>query len=230
MSDNKYKGVKFITPRGIAIFPKLHKPDTKWKAEGQYTVRLRIDPATIPADLYTKFEALRDEKADEVRADLKAKKEGAKVKSLKIKPVAFAPETDKESGEETGSVIVNAKMTASGVSKKDGKPWTRKPDIFDAKGKKLAKCPLVFGGSELKVACEARAYYSPKDNEVGVSIQLNGAQIIKLVTGGDRSAADYGFAEEDGYEEAPEDSGSEFNDESAAGGGTDAPDAAGDEF
>lgn len=228
MADNKFKGVKFTSPRGIAIFPKLHKADTKYKAEGQYTVRLRLDPETIPADLTAKLIALRDEKVVEVKAELKAKKEGAKLKSLKVLEDLFKPETDKETGEESGNVIMNAKMTASGISKKDGRPWTRKPDIFDAKGKKLTKTPLIFGGSELKLGVEARAYYSPKDNEIGISYQLNAAQIIKLVTGGDRSAADYGFAEEDGYEEEPEDSGSEFNDESAGAGGDTA--AAGDEF
>lgn len=232
MADNKFKGVKFITPRGIAIFPKLHKPDTKWKAEGQYSVKLRLDPASIDAALVAKIEALRDEKAEEVKAELTAKKQGAKVKSLKVLDVLFQPETDKDSGEETGFVLINAKMTASGVSKKDGKTWSRKPDIFDSKGKKLSKVPMIFGGSELKAAVEARAYYTPKDNQVGVSFQLNGAQIIKLVTGGERNAADYGFAEEDGYEEAPAEEGSAFNDSAENTGSTESGEqpAGGDEF
>lgn len=216
MADKqKYPGVKFITPKGVAIYPKLHKPDTKWKAEGQYSVKLRVRPEDVPAELIEKIEALRTAKAEEVRAELASKKQGAKVKSLKVTDVVFPAEVDKDTGEETGFLVVNAKMQASGVSKATGKPWSRKPDLFDAKGKKLAKVPMIFGGSELKVACEARAYYSPKDNEVGVSFQLNGAQIIKLVTGGDRSAADYGFGEEDGYTDAPEETGGDFSDETA---------------
>jgi hypothetical protein len=38
----------------------------------------------------------------------------------------------------------------------------------------------------------------PKDGEVGVSYQLEGVQILKLVSGGQRSASDYGFGVEDG--------------------------------
>jgi hypothetical protein len=80
---------------------------------------------------------------------------------------------------------------------------------------------------------EAMAYYTPKDNEVGVAFYLEAAQIIKLVSGKARSAGDYGFGEEeDGY---TADQSTQFNDESASAdaataGGDDSDATSGEEF
>lgn len=223
MAD-KRPSIKFITPRGVAIFPKLSKPDTKWKAEGEYSCKLRLTPDALPAELVEKLVAMRDEFATETKADLVAKKNGGKAKTLKIREQLCAAETDKESGSETGNVILNAKMTASGISKKDGKPWSRSPKLFDAKGKPLSATAQIWGGSELKLAVEAIPYYTPKDNEVGISFRLEAAQVLKLVSGTAKDAAGYGFGEEEGY---AEDQGAPFDDTT---GGTATPGAAGDEF
>lgn len=222
MTDRKT--IRFITPRGVAIWPRLNAPDTKWKPEGEYSCKIRLTPDALPEDLVEKLEALRDEKAEETRADLKTKKQGAKIKSLKTRDL-LTPETDRETGEETGFVLLNAKMRASGVSKKTGKPWTRKPAVFDAKGKPIDPVPNIYGGSEVKLAVEAQAYYTPKDNEVGIAFYLEAAQVLKLVVGNGQKTADgYGFGEEEGFEADANESG--FEDES---GGDDAT-GSGDEF
>lgn len=208
------KTVKYMLPTGIAIFPRLNEPDKKFKKEGEYSAKVRLSPDVFPADLLASLEALLEEKRQEVIADLTAKKHGAKIKSLSVRPI-LTPETDKESGEETGFVLVNSKMKASGVTKA-GKAWTREPRIFDSKGKRLTNVPSIWGGSEIKVAGEAFAYYAAKENEVGISFQLEAVQIIKLVSGKERSASDYGFGEEEGgYADT-----SEFDDTTAAGGDT----------
>lgn len=215
MSDKKFPSVKVMTPRGRAIFPKLDKPDTKWKAEGQYSVKLAI-PADSIDGLREKVVAMLDTFVDEQRAKLadgdgKAKK---KAKELKVREFLTDAEEVDDEGNETGNIILNFKMTASGVSKKDGKPWARKPSVFDAKGKRLSPCPPVWGGSILKVAGEAVPYYSPKDNECGVSLRLEGVQIIELRTGGQRDAAEFGFSEEEGFTSSDS---AEFTDETASG-------------
>lgn len=193
---------KFITPRGVAVFPKLNEPDTKFKTEGEYTVKLRLKEEQFDPKLLAALEAVRDAQVAETKADLTEKKQGAKLKSLKVRPVLTA-ETDKETGEETGFVLINCKMRASGISKKTGKPWSRKPDIFDSKGVLLKKVPAIWGGSELKVSVDARPYYTPSANEVGLSFALEGVQILKLVSGQERDASAYGFkAEEDGFDSA----------------------------
>jgi hypothetical protein len=202
---NQKPQVKFNTPRGVFIFPKLNKPDTKFNPAGEYRVKTRIDPTAIPDELREKLETLRDEFAEETRAALAAKKQGAKVKSFKVLDI-FRDETDKETGESTGFITISAKMKASGVSKKDGKPWTRKPSLFDAAGKPLRTQKLIWGGSEGKVSVTAMPYYMAKENEVGIAYYLEAVQILKFVSGSDKDAASYGFGEEEGYTDDEEES------------------------
>ena len=43
MSETKkQKRVRYVTPKGIAVFPWLGKADTKFKPEGQYKITLRL--------------------------------------------------------------------------------------------------------------------------------------------------------------------------------------------
>lgn len=241
MSEKKRTSVKFITPRGVAIYPKLQKPDTKFKPEGQYTCKLRIE--SLPEDISEKITALRDAflaetiegiKAGTIGPKWNAKERAAKLKELQT-PDIITNEVDKE-GEETGFVLINAKMTASGVSKKDGKPWTRSPTVFDSKGKKISPVPAIFGGSELKLAVEAATYFAPGTKTappaVGVTYYLEAVQVLKLVKAGDKSAEGYGFGEEEGgYEDAADEGGEQFNAAAAAddAAGADAP-ASGSDF
>ena len=92
-------------------------------------------------------------------------------------------------------------MTASGVSKKTGRPWQRKPAIFDSQGTPITSFKEnndIWNGTVLKVAYELRPFYSPSFG-AGCSQVLNAVQIIKLVAGSSRNAEDFGFAAEDGY-------------------------------
>lgn len=225
MSNDKFPKVKIMTPRGRAIFPKLDKPDTKWKAEGQYSVKLSLPPESV--EKYREpIAAMLAKYVEETREKLKSGdgKAKAKAKTLTVNDAFFSDEVD-DDGENTGNIIVNFKMTASGVSKKDGKPWSRKPAVFDAKGKSLKVCPPVWGGSVLIVAGEAVPYYTPKDNLCGVTLRLEGVQIIELRSGSNRDAADFGFHEEEGFAATEEGEGG-FSDETAGEGA--APSADGD--
>lgn len=214
MSDRKV--LKFITPRGIAVYPKLTTPDTKFKAQGEYSVKLRLEADAFDDALLEKLAAIRDGFVEETKQALIDKKQGAKAKSLKVRDI-LAEETDKETGEPTGKLLFKAKMVASGVSKKDGRLWTRKPTIFDSKGKKLDPLPQIWGGSELKIAVEAVPYYTPKDNEVGLAFYLSAVQVLKLVAGGGESASDFGFGEEEGFTSEDAEA-SQFSDETAEAG------------
>ena len=62
----------------------------------------------------------------------------------------------------------------------------------------MKKPASIGGGTEGKLCVELAPYYAPNDKVIGVSFRLEAAQIIKLVSFGERSAADYGFGEEDG--------------------------------
>jgi len=228
MSDRK--PIKFVTPRLVFIFPKLTAPDTKYKKEGEYRVKGRCTLDAFPADIVEQLTAARDALAEATRADLTAKKQGAKAKSLKVRDI-FTAETDKESGEETGFVLLSAKMTASGISKRDGKPWTRAPKLFDAAGNKLGSNKRIWGGSEGKLAVEALPYYTPKDNEVGMAFYLNAVQVLKLVSGGGDNAADHGFGAEEGYTDEDAADAGQFNDGDPGPTDADAPaPKSGDDF
>lgn len=199
MADDFDKGIDLVLEGGTAIWPNLNEPDTKWKDEGEYTCKVSWEGDDVA--LIEKHRAVLEEMAEarleaEKAALIKAGKKALAGK-LKLVPVIKA-ETDQETGEETGRVFVNPKMAASGVSKKTNKPWKRSPSIFNAAGKKLANPPRIGGGSIVNVSVSARAYYSAKDQEVGISFKLEAVQIIKLVQQGQRSASGFGFSAVDG--------------------------------
>lgn len=230
--------VKFITPRGIWSYPKLHKPDTRYKPEGVYEVKNIIDPKGVFLinngkdkasldEVYELLDGLLARTLKKERARLteitqgadkkKAKKAQAALDSLSKRDARFGAYED-DDGNETDKLVVKASMKASG-EKADGTKWTRKPDIFDAGGNALKKVPAIFGGTEGKVAVEAAGYYvPPKEGNpaiVGVAYYLDGVQILKLVKGGERSASSYGFGKEEGYEDdgGPADDDSDDSDD-----------------
>jgi len=187
------------TPRGIAVWPNLNEPSKKYN---KYECKLRLlasDPKV--QEFVSRLEKMRDDTYDAKVAELKAEKKAALALELKKGDVVKV-ERDLETGEETGYLIFAASLNAGGIVKngpRAGQPWSQKPDIFDAKGNKLKNPPRIWGGSELKLSVEAEGYVKT-DKTVVVSIDLRGAQILKLVTGGQRSFSDYGFQEEDGDE------------------------------
>lgn len=200
-----------VLPKGTAIYPRLNKPDTKYKPEGEYSAKTRFSPDADDAVLNGKkvkwsvlhdaLVKLRDDFLAEKKAELAASpKPEHKKKAKTIEAVDIGNPALDDEGEETGDITINAKTKASGVAK-DGSPWTREPVLFDAKNKKLSvKQTQVYGGSTIKVACTAVPYYMPKENTVGISFYMDAVQIIDLVSGGGRSASAFGFGEEEGYE------------------------------
>lgn len=52
---------KFVSPKGTAGYPKLTRPDTKFKAEGEYSTALTLDEKEGKAFLETLKEALIEE-------------------------------------------------------------------------------------------------------------------------------------------------------------------------
>lgn len=246
MTDQKQRepSEKFIIS-GVAVYPKVNTPDTKFKAEGHYTARTRLDEQ-FNDELLAKLLKLRDDKLAEVTAGIKdksilpklnPKERAAKLAALKAADVGATAETDKE-GEETGYFLLTPKMVASGVSKKDGKPWKREPKIFDSKNKRMKVVPKIFGGTEWKVAVEAKAYFAPGTKDappvVGVTYYLDAIQILKLVKAGDRTAESYGFGEEEGGYEGEQEEDGQFGgdgiDAATDGGEGAAAPAAGDDF
>jgi hypothetical protein len=193
--------IKNITIRGTASYPHFNSPDTKFNDKGLFHTKLVIGEEAA-AGLTKLFEKIRTDEFNRVTKEvLKGKKPG--LADLPVKP-----QLD-ENDEPTGMFIVSAKMIASGVSKKTSKPWSRTLPIFNAKGSPTNV--KVGGGSEVILSVQPEPWYSAKDKEVGVTLRLEGVQIIKLVEFGGKSAAGLGFGAVEG-DDIPE-------------GTTDAPEA-----
>jgi hypothetical protein len=190
---------------GIAHYPHLNKPDTRFDADGTYHLKLRMDSENPKVAKFLEWidaehEASKKEFAAKLLEDGKVKTQAAADKKTKDGDKPYVYEED-DDGEETNMVLVNFKMKAH-VKTKAGKEFDLEPKFFDAAGKPIkgrAK-PLVYGGSKLKVAFTPIHWGSPK---LGCSIRLRleAIQILELVTGGGSdNAEDYGFgAEEGGY-------------------------------
>lgn len=223
MADKKPKNPEFTSPRGTFVYPKLNEPDYGTddfpKPDGEYSVRLRLSEADAEP-LLAKLQPLLDEAYAEGR---KRFEELPVANRKKLKDITendlFQVEYDKDTEEPTGNLLFKFTMKASGTSKKTGKDWSRKPVIFDAKGRKMNNAPSIWGGTVGKVSFEVRPYFIVGTAAAGLKLGLNAVQVIDLVSGGGRDAEAYGFGEEEGYE-ADEDQDAEdgtFKDESAGG-------------
>ncbi|MFN3573651.1 MAG: hypothetical protein ACK4TR_09000 [Phenylobacterium sp.] len=198
--SSKKKLPEIVTAKGIAVYPKLNEPDTKYDKDGVYEVKLTFEDPNEPQvqAMVARIERERDAYFDAKVADLKAEGKGAAAKQLK-KADILKPELDRETGDETGRYYIKAKMKASGT-RPDGKPWTQQPTYFSASGSKLNNPPRIGGGSVLKLGVALSPYVIESSKEVGVTLRLRAVQIISLVTGGQRSFESYGFSAEEGDE------------------------------
>lgn len=171
------KAKTMMSPKGVAVYPRLKTPDTKYNELGEYKVGLAIAEDEAK-DLISKLQEIH--KAWTGKA------------APKSKNPMFKKETDEE-GEETGRYIFNFKVK-NRMTKK-GDLWERQPLVFDAKGKRIVDIPNIGGGSVLKVYFEI--YEWQNTDGKGVSLQPMKIQLIDLkeYVGSDDSP----FEEEDGF-------------------------------
>jgi len=179
------------TPVGVAVWPRLIEPDTKFNAEGVYSIKLRLSseeaaPYVAEVDRLTAIELAA------------LKKEVTGKKDKKGKPlVAKEADLPYSINDEEGTVELSFKLKAKGKDSKTGKEWEQKPGLFDAKGTPVKV--NVWGGSKVKVAFEYVPFHNAKVG-AGVSLRLKAVQIIELVTaGGGATSEYYGFEEEEGF-------------------------------
>jgi len=173
--------IEFTTPTGIAQYPWLSKPDTKFSEEGVYKVNLILPKAeAIPL-----LKQINGVFAENVDKEIKK----AKGKDIKKANPPYFEELD-DAGQPTGNVILKFKSRY-------------KPAVFDAKGIPMVDSN-IWGGSEIKVNGSIAPYYTVLIG-AGVSLRLGGVQVIQYVEGRSGGAEHFGFTEEVGYEhKAPE--------------------------
>ncbi|TAJ97124.1 MAG: hypothetical protein EPO41_03795 [Reyranella sp.] len=194
MAEKKPKPQKFTSEIGTAFHPYLDKPDTKFKDEGEFKVNMRWS-----AEDAAKIKAQVDEKMKEARKLpdlLAAKKKNPKAAIPENTPYKEAID---DNGDETGELEFKFATTASGKSKKDGKPWKRTIKFFDAKGQPMKPISL-WSGSRLRVSYTIGTYFINAKVGYGVKLYLEAVKVIEAVQGSGGSAKDYGFGEEEeGY-------------------------------
>lgn len=147
----KKKFQTHVSPAGIAVYPWLNKPDTKFDADGVYSVKLVFDKAAT-------------KKVSDV---VKPLMNGGKHNPIK-------PEVDDQGGK-TGNYVVNFKMKAH-VKTKGGDEFDQKPVLVDSNGNRMLA--VIGGGSKLQVAYEAVPYDAMGG---GVSLRMKKVRVLDLV-------------------------------------------------
>ena len=153
------------TPRGKAIFPHLTEADYKFKAEGEYHVKLECSKAECENIINTVGTAIAGE--------VKKQHDQNPNKAITKAPLPYEIMDDK--------VIFNFKMKASGTRKADGKTFTQKPILLKADQTPLEDGVQIWGDSILRVVAEPYAWNMPIG--IGCSLRLKTVQVIELVTG-----------------------------------------------
>lgn len=178
----KEDGHSAVSPLGIAAFAHVRQPDTDGQyADNKYKITLKLTKGDAAAEKFVK--------------DLRAWAEEARKKQMeawgKKKLEAFDPVKDgdeKDDAEEKGWAgfwLVTAKSK-------------NKPNVYDSKKKVIPDSVKVFSGDGVKVFIGTAPFEQPVQQKGGISIYLNGVQLLAKNSTG-FNAAD-AFEEEDGYE------------------------------
>lgn len=179
---------RMTSPKGTASWPKLNEPDTKFDAKGVFSVGLRMSAEAAAPMIATLTKMYEDFYAEKVK-ELK--------KKLKKSDFPWKEVTN-DAGNETGEIEFRFKMVAK-VDTKDGRTIEQRPILFDAKMRPMND--RVGGGSTIRVGFEPHLWEVPATG-VGLSLRLKAVQVIELKEFGGRTAKDFGFAEEEGFETA----------------------------
>ena len=166
----------FTTAKGIAYYPYISAPDTKFDEQGHYKVNLCLSEE----DAKPVIELIKQTVVEGIKA-LKKDKPNTEIKQA---PLPFSKEVD-DDGNPTGNVIIKFKSKAA-----------YKPAVFDSKGNMMTNSN-IYGGSEVKVNGSC-AFFHTAMIGAGVSIRLRAVQVIQYVEGAS-GATKFGFEEVEGF-------------------------------
>lgn len=186
---NKNKAPRYVTPLGVAQYPWLIEPDTKFNPDGDYKVNMLFGD-TKNADLQYMLGDLNsvlEEFYQSLIKDPKYSKYASKIHKADL----YEEDAD-------GNIVMKFKQRA--VIKSIKGTYDVKIPIFDSKGKPLSDIKLG-GGSKIKLCFSVSPYFVPSTKMCGLSLRPVAVQVIELkewTEGGTMQA--YGFDSEDGYE------------------------------
>ena len=186
---------KMKTPRGKAMWAKVITPDTKWVADGEYSINLIFDASDDEVkELCADLEEMVEEKRKvEAEANPNAYKKLPDGLPLSAQPYK---EVEDDNGNETGEIQMKFKMKAK-IQLKDGSVYEPKPVVVDSKAQPIKDPDFRIGnGSICRIQFDAAPYCMPSTKTAGVSLRLNAVQVLSLVEYGGNSD----FEEEEGFE------------------------------
>lgn len=197
--NTKKKAARYITAKGIAQYPWIFEPDTKFDADGQYHIQLIVSKEDAK-DMIQRLSTMLDE--------FKAQTE--KEKNKKVGTMDFFEETP-----EGDSVQFKFKQKRV-LRRKDGSTLEVKIPVFDSCGGAVSANSKMGTGSTVKVCYSPMPYYNAVTKSVGLSLRLVAVQVLNLVSyeGGD--AKSFGFSEEEGGYVSTEDKDKEENEDDEA--------------
>jgi hypothetical protein len=182
----KNKSIKLVSPKGLAQFPWIQKADTKFDADGVYSVTIKCEDSEQVQKFIAKLEDIRDSFYDQDEGVQKA------LKTRKAVNKADVCEYDEE-----GNVYFKFKQKAK-LKSKTGDIIDVTVPVFDAKAKPMDE--LIGRDSLIKVATTIFPYFMQTTKTVGLSLKLTAVQVIELKapsSGG--SGSGFGFEEEEGF-------------------------------
>lgn len=182
--DKKAIRVRLTSPKGVAVYPKVNRPDTKFSEDGVYSTKLLVSKDDALPFVQQVKQVLKEYYEETCKAQKKAK--------LKL---ADTPWKESENGE---NLEINFKLPAK-VKTKSGEVIELRPALFDSKGHPTNE--LVGGGSIIKVGCEASPWFVPALG-VGITLRLRAVQVLELKapSAGGNAFEAFGFSsEEEGY-------------------------------
>lgn len=195
-TDNPFRKTR-VTSQARVLFAHLEHPDTRFGSPGYYKVTLALGVAEAEK-MEKGLKSLRKAAATDLNALAEKHGKRGDFKGTDIKTPIFKDGTAEEgdrSGLPAGTPFREVTFKVPATSTRAGREVSNKPQVVDAK-KRPVSSP-VFGGSDVKVAYRVAPYSGFGG---GVTLRLQGVQVLNLVTGGgfDPTAA---FDEEDGFEE-----------------------------
>ena len=213
MAEKKARPKTIISPVGIASYPHLNTPDTRFSDQApKYKIKLRLDPnEQSTQDFIAALQPIYD------AGLVEQKKENPKY-ATRMKPEfpLYAEEFDKE-GNPTGMILFKVECKAEYKPKNSDKVVKIKPKLVDSKNKALADDVKVFGGSKVRVAFTPIPF-AFSNTKYGLSLRLEAVQVIELSTGSGGSSP---FDEVEGGFEAGD--SEEFKDSPTSGEGSAEP-------
>ena len=189
-----------VTPKGQLLFPHIYEPELYEGKDVGFTVNIKFDQKAT----------------DALIAEIDKELESAK-HAIKLKPgQKWSAEPFLGYREDKDGDIVFKFKNSTSYKNKAGEEFPRVIPVFDAHGKPIKDQLSIGNGTVARVAYTLIPYWVSKAIN-GVKLRLDAVQIIDLKEYAGKTAAGFGFEEEEGFSVKDTEDDSPFVDSSEDG-------------